>query len=82
MLTPLARRCSPRGRFWFHYGILGLITLAIVLAGMLSFAFYKLHVPVKGFGEGEFKAVTVGSQAIAMFNFFIFLLYPGLKFYA
>ena len=63
-----------RGRFWFHYSVLGLIVLAIALAGLLSFAFHKLHVPLKGFRDGEFKAVTVGSQSISIFNFFIFLL--------
>ena len=77
ILTHL-RDATRRGRFWFHYGLLGLITLAIVLASMLSFAFYKLRVPLKGFGEGEFKPVTVVSQAIAIFDLFIFLLYPGL----
>ena len=75
--TPLGL-CASWGRFWFHYGLLGLIMLAIALASVLAFAFHKLHVPLKGFGEGEFKPVTVGSQAVSIFNFFIFLLYPGL----
>ena len=60
-----------RGRFWFHYSLLGLITLAITLACIFSFAFNKLHVPLKGFGEGEFKSATVISQAIATFDFFV-----------
>merc|ERR1719473_388166 len=69
---------SAEEMFWFHYSLLGLIALAITLACIFSFAFNKLHVPLKGFGEGEFKSATVISQAIATFDFFVFLLYPGL----
>ena len=63
-------------RFGFHYLFFFMIVLSIGLAAILSIAFNKLNVPLKGFGK-DFKIKTVKQQAVAMFGFFVFLLVRG-----
>ena len=50
-----------------------MIVLAIALAAVLSVAFNKFNVPLKGFGK-EFKVKTVKEQSVAMLGFFVFLM--------
>ena len=61
---------SAEQMFLWHYLLLPLTVLSIVLACGMAVCLHKVHAPFKGFGE-SFTTKTAAAQGFAMFNFFM-----------
>ena len=64
---------SARQLFIYHFGLLALIVLSVVIAYGIALGLHKVNLCAKSFGP-KFKKDMAQATAVKTFNFFVFLL--------